>query len=382
MARRRLVLVGAGHAHLTTIARLESIIEAGAEVTVLSLGSYQYYSGMGPGLFSGRYDPGKVRFNVRRFSERHGARFVEAQVTAIHPRERRIILADSSFVPYDVISFNIGSVIDPKASGLDACDDLQPVKPVERLFDAKCRIKAMLEEGSGRLVVVGGGAAGVEMAANGAALGRNAKNPMVVTLATKRRILRGFPDHVRRKTLRKLGRLGVRVIENDAIMSCRGGTVLLESGEEIGYDFGLLATGTRPPSLFADSAMKLGVTGGLLVGSQLNTEMYPEIFGGGDCIDFGPRALEKVGVYAVRQNPILYENLKASIQGGPLRSFEPQSRYHLILNYGDGTGLSHRAPFTLRGRLAFVLKHRIDSGFMRKFQECGEAAEIVECPPV
>ena len=381
MARRRLVLVGAGHAHLTTIAQLESIIEAGAEVTVLSLGSYQYYSGMGPGLFSGRYTPGQVRFNVRRFSERHGAKFVESEVTSIHPRERRIILIDGSFIPYDVISFNIGSVIDPSAAGLVACDSLQPVKPVERLFDARCRIGAMLDQGTVRLAVVGGGAAGIEMAANGAALGRSAQNSIAVTLVTNRRILRGFPDHVRRKSLRKLDRLGVRVVENDPVQRCTEGSMILESGEEIGYDFGLLATGTRPPNLFARSGLKLGVSGGLLVGSQLNTEDYPEIFGGGDCVDFAPRALEKVGVFAVRQNPILYNNLKESILGGPLINFEPQRHYHLILNFGDGTGLSHRAPFTLRGPLAFILKDKIDSGFMRKFQECGEATEIVECPP-
>ena len=380
MAGRRLVLVGAGHAHLTTIARLESIIEAGAEVTVISLGSYQYYSGMGPGLFSGRYSPGEVRFNVRRFSERHGAKFIEARVTAIHPREHRIILADSSFVPYDVISFNIGSVIDASGAGIESCGDLQPVKPVERLFDARCRIKSMLEERPVRVVVVGGGAAGVEIAANGAALGRCAKNSISVTLATNRRILRGFPDHVRRKSLRKLERLGLRVIENNAVTKCRGGSVLLESGDEIGYDVGFLATGTKPPNVFVNSGLELGVTRGLLVGPKLNTETHPEVFGGGDCIDFAPRALEKVGVYAVRQNPILLQNLKSSISGEPLISFEPQRHYHLILNFGDGTGLSHRSPFTLRGPLAFILKNKIDSGFMRKFQECDEATEIVECP--
>jgi NADH dehydrogenase FAD-containing subunit len=40
---------------------------------------------------------------------------------------------------------------------------------------------------------------------------------------------------------------------------------------------------------------------------------YPEIFGGGDCISFEKKPLDKVGVYAVRQNPILYTNLLAAL---------------------------------------------------------------------
>ncbi len=49
--------------------------------------------------------------------------------------------------------------------------------------------------------------------------------------------------------------------------------------------------------------------------------------------------LDKVGVYAVRQNPILYGNLMAALEGGPMKKFEPQKVYLLIFNLGNGTGI-------------------------------------------
>jgi len=368
VADRRLILVGAGHAHLTTIANLDSIVGAGVSATVTSLGSYQYYSGMGPGLLSGRYDPGDLRFNIRMLCERRGARFVEGRVVGIRPGERRIYLEDRSDFDYDVISFNIGSVVDPRSAGLSGADSLTPVKPVHRYFDARCSISNSLNRGSVRLVVVGGGPAGVETAA------------IAVTLMTQGRILKRFPARIRKICLRKLKSLGIAVLEDHTAESCREGMVVIRGADRVPFDYAFLATGTSPPRLFESSPLTTGRSGGLLVGRHLNSTRFPEVFGGGDCIDFEPRPLAKVGVYAVRQNQVLLDNLRAALSGQPLRPFEPQKHYHLALNFGDGTGLSHRSPYTLGGRPAFWLKDRIDRSFVRKFQLYGEADEVVRCP--
>ncbi|MBN1931017.1 MAG: pyridine nucleotide-disulfide oxidoreductase, partial [Desulfobacterales bacterium] len=102
---------------------------------------------------------------------------------------------------------------------------------------------------------------------------------------------------------------------------------------------------------------------------------YPEIFGGGDCISFKPRPLTKVGVYAVRQNSILFNNLQTALQGGAYQRFVPQKTYLLIFNMGDGTGIFVRNSLVWRGRSAFILKNFIDTTFMKKFQVSGERSE-------
>ena len=73
---KHLVIVGAGHAHLTVLKNLEEFKKSGHQVTVVSSGARHYYSGMGPGMLSGIYRPEEIRFNVKKLSEDRGADFV------------------------------------------------------------------------------------------------------------------------------------------------------------------------------------------------------------------------------------------------------------------------------------------------------------------
>ncbi len=109
------------------------------------------------------------------------------------------------------------------------------------------------------------------------------------------------------------------------------------------------------------------VGGGLLVNKYLQCTAHPEIFGGGRCIYFKDRPLDKVGVYAVRQNPVLYQNLMASLEETVLQPFDPGG-YHLIFNMGDDTGILRKKRLVFGERLAFLIKDHIDRKFIRKFQ--------------
>ena len=64
--KKHLVLIGGGHAHMVTLANLETIVEKGHGVTVIGPSDYHYYSGMGPGMLSGTYRPEEIRFATRR----------------------------------------------------------------------------------------------------------------------------------------------------------------------------------------------------------------------------------------------------------------------------------------------------------------------------
>ena len=92
------------------------------------------------------------------------------------------------------------------------------------------------------------------------------------------------------------------------------------------------------------------------------------MFGGGDCIYFENQPLDKVGVYAVRENPILYHNLMAALEETPLQPFDPGGDYLLIFNVGGGEGVLRKRWLLLEGRLAFFIKDYIDRKFMKEFQ--------------
>jgi len=159
------------------------------------------------------------------------------------------------------------------------------------------------------------------------------------------------------------------LIEGQKIHSGADQAVRLTSGESRPCDFLFMAVGVQPSSLFRDSGIPTGDDGGLLVNRFLQSVAHPEIFGGGDCICFAPRPLAKVGVYAVRQNPVLLQNLQRALCGGGLIPFTPQQDYLLAFNMGDGSAIVRWKSLVFDGRPGFALKDYLDRRFMKMFLE-------------
>jgi len=372
---KNLVLVGGGHAHLTVLLNLATYIELGHTVTLIGPSPYHYYSGMGPGLLSGIYRPQDVRFHVKKMAEDRGATFVEDKVVRIKPAQRTLDLQSGKQVTYDIVSFNTGS--DVPLSGLVAerPDNIVPVKPVFNLLQAQRFIVPSLKERLMSFTVIGGGPAGVEVTANLWRLVNQNHGKAAITLIAGHRLLATLPEKVRDLTIRSFARRGITVIEGNRVKEVTGKEIRLADGSSHPFDLAFLALGVQPSRIFRDSGIRTGPDGGLLINSFLQSVAHPEMFGGGDCVSLVDQPLAKVGVYAVRQNPILYHNLLAALEGREMKVFMPQKDYMLIFNMGNGRGILWKKNFVYEGRLAFLLKDYIDRKFMKKFQVAGEFNE-------
>jgi NADH dehydrogenase FAD-containing subunit len=374
---KHLVFVGGGHAHLTALVNLRDTVRAGHLVTLIAPSPYHYYSGMGPGLLSGIYRPAEARFHVKKMARDRGATFIEDRVVRVDPARRALVLASGAEVRYDAVSFNTGSGV-PLDLLHPAGDNIFPVKPIENLLMARRKI---LEAGAGkkiRAVVVGGGAAAVELAANLGHLARETSRIGGITLVSRSTVLGDFPGKARQRAREALARWGVESIEGTGAESIADGVVRLENGTTLQGDMVFVAIGIRPSPLFRNSGLPTGEDGGLLVNDYLQCVDHPELFGGGDCISLAGSPLARVGVYAVRQNRPLHRNLVAFLEGRPLQRFDPGGGYLLVLNLGDRAGLFRRKGIVWSGRLAFLLKNYLDTRFMRKFQVSGELGEPVD----
>jgi len=363
---KKLLLAGAGHAHLVTITNIPRFTSAGVSVTVVGPGDDHYYSGMGPGLLAGMYRPEQTRFAVRHLTEQRGGTFIQGVVERIDAGGKRVILACGRALDYDLLSCNMGSVV---ISLPGDGKNLIPVKPVENLHRAAQDIRRRLMRGPVRAAVVGGGAAGVELAGNLVRLAASLPNRLAVTLISRDDLLQRHPPRMRTLVLDSLGSSGVMVLERAAVRQVRESCIELEKGGPVPFDLAFNAAGIEPVGVFRRSGLPVSADGGLRVNQYLHCVSEPAIFGAGDCITFEPRPLHRVGVYAVRQGPVLYRNLMASFSGGPRESFHPQSRYLSILNMGDGHGILSWGPVVLSGRLPFRVKDYIDRSFMRRFQD-------------
>ena len=375
---KHLVFVGGGHAHMTALLNIRDTIRRGHRVTLISLSPYQYYSGMGPGMLSGLYRPQEIRFHVRKMAEDRGAAFIHDTVVRVDPMKQMLFLQSGTELHYDVVSFNTGSEVPMESLG-SVQGPVVTVKPIINLLKARKLIIEKLQTKPLEIAVLGGGPAGVELAGNVRRLVSNHGGAARITLVAGAGVFSGFPETMRRLAVKTLAINGIEMREGVHAQAVAQGSVALSDGGRLPADVVFAATGTRPSSLFRDSDLPTGEDGGLLVNSYLQSVGYPEIFGGGDCISLKGYSLEKVGVYAVRQNPILHHNLLAFLGGGRMKQFRVSRKYHhaylLIFNMGDGTGILRKGRLMWDGKLAFKLKDYIDRRFMRTFQVSGELAE-------
>ncbi|MCW8858447.1 MAG: FAD-dependent oxidoreductase [Deltaproteobacteria bacterium] len=366
--KKKLVIAGGGHAHLLTLARLRSFIVDGHEVTVIGPSEYHYYSGMGPGMLGNTYSPEEIRFATKKVTENMGATFTLGKLRRIDPETQRVQLSSGDELPYDVLSCNLGSQV-PEDLVTGPQDDVFLVKPIEELLRARQRI---LELGHSKKIavgVVGGGASAVEVAGNIWRLGREpGMNPIDIILFPGSQLLPHHPDRVRRMADSSLRKRNIRVEESCRVQTVETGRVIFETGGVYDLDIIFVAVGIRPSTVFRESGIATGPDGGMLVNRYLQSTTHPTIFGGGDCIYFADAPLDKVGVYAVRQNPVLYHNLRAALRGTALQPFAPGGRYMLIFNMGDDTGVFYKWPLLFGGHAPFLLKNYIDRKFMKNYQ--------------
>ena len=358
--RPTIVLAGGGHANLYALRRTGELTRRGFDVVLVDSSEDLFYSGMATGVLSGSYKPGENRIGIRRLVERGGGRFVRGRVARVLHRDRGLLLEDGRTVPYDSVSFCLGSET-------RADDGAVPVKPVSNLEWVRRRLLGA-DGGAPRVLVVGGGAAGCEVAVNLAALARGTGSDARVTLVEAgRNILPGSPGEARRIVGGRLQSLGVGVLLGRRADPIDGGA-LLEGGTRLQADLVLAATGVAPPEVFARSGLATGDDGSLWVDRHLRSPNDGRIFGGGDAAAFRGGRLPRFGVYAVRQGPILYRNLQAVLRGGPLSPYRPRRLYLYVLDLGDGTGLAIYGPLANRGRPALWLKHRIDRRFVAEYR--------------
>jgi NADH dehydrogenase FAD-containing subunit len=363
----KLVFVGGGHAHLESISHTDEFLDLGLQVTVVSPSKYLYYSGMGPGVLGGFYEPSEIRFNIKKIVEQAGGSFIEDEVISVDSNNQVFTLQSGSLVSYNVASFDVGSYIPAEKIEIKE-SSIIPVKPIENLLKAKQSIEEMKPDQPISFSVVGGGPSGTEIAANLWRISIKQDLDFNITLITDKQLLSDHPRNVRKLAFESLKKRGIKVIENQKVKKIENDIIYLENNVTHKSDMTFLAIGTTPQKIFENSEIPISSDSAMIVNKFLQSINYPNLFGGGDCINFKERKLDKVGVYAVRENPILLHNIKAFIQNNTMKKFSPQKKYLLILNLGNRKGVLWRGKLKYKGRLAFLLKDFIDKRFMKKYK--------------
>lgn len=360
---KKLLLVGGGHSHLYILKRLQQASLQGVEVTLLSPDPYQYYSGMFSGYAEGLYSIDDIRVNLVKLAKQAGVKWVQGAVTSIDPNQKTILTASGDIVVYDVISFDIGSL----TAGihlLEAPQIKSRIKPNYHFIDVIDRART-----SRKVVIVGGGAAGIEIALSLTAWREKKDIKVPITLISATRLL----AQERHKTSSKIENIvksrGIQLIPHTKVNKVQENSLLTSTKNKIDFDQLIWLTGPKSHDLFKTSKLPVDKEGYLLVEDTLQVKEYPSIFGAGDCISIRQYPnIPKVGVYAVKQGPILFKNIEGFLTEGDGERYIPQKQYLSILSTGHKKGLVLYRNFHFYSSWAWKLKNRIDSKFIQKYQ--------------
>jgi len=366
---RNVVLLGAGHAHLYVAQHAREFHREGVRVTLVDPG-YFWYSGMGTGMLGGMYGADEDRIDPEWLVKSNGGFFVQDHAVGLDRRNREVRLGSGRTVPYDVVSLNVGSEINWNGN-LPNQPNVWTVKPIEQLWRLRQELEQRLSDHSvcPRIVVIGGGPTGCEIAANLCALvERVGASAHVAIMSRSSRIAQRYRPAVSRTLATLLTRRGVTLALGSPVERVEASHVVSENGERHPFEMAVLATGLRPSRTVDQLGLATGDLGGLRVNDRLQSVDDDRVFGAGDCITLEGHDLPKLGVFAVRQSPLLLHNLIARVTNKPLKAYHPQKRFLAILNLGNGQGLATWGPIYWQGQLSLWLKDRIDRRFVNQYR--------------
>lgn len=372
---KRLVLLGGGHAHVQVLHALAREPMAGADVLLITPFARQMYSGMVPGLVAGHYTADQCAIPLMPLAAAAGVPLVEGMAVALDAAARVVHLADGRTAEYDVLSLDTGASMDrDRIRG--ARDNAMFVRPIEHFVRLLEGLVELARQRVVDVVVVGGGAAGVELAlalqyrlagADGAE-----ERARVALVTGGPAPLQDYPPAVMRHAAALLAARRVTVFR-DTCAELQPGVLVLGSGARLACDAPVLATGAEPPPWLAGSGLQLDVRGFVCTGPTLQSCSHPEVFAAGDVASRVDAPHPRSGVYAVRAGPPLLLNLRRHVAGGVLQPYQPQRRTLNLISCGERRAIMAWGDWAAQGRWAWWWKDRIDRRFVARYT-CAQAA--------
>ncbi|MEY2884450.1 MAG: dehydrogenase [Pseudomonadota bacterium] len=327
---------------------------------------------------AGSLDANLDEVGYRGHAYRWGYRYFDGALEGIDREAKQIIVApikdeDGSEVigrhriRYDYLVMAVGSVsndfgtpgVKDHCLSLDSRADADRFR--RRLLNQCLRVSRVMTQDPAadayaRVAIVGGGATGVELAAElysaATALGFyglevfDEKRLQVTLIEAGPRILPALPEKLAAAATAELEALGVRVLTATQVTSATADAIITKDGETIASDLMVWAAGVKgAPFLERIGGLETTRNNQLVVGPTLQTTLDDCIFAIGDCAYFVPEGTGKPipprAQSAHQMASTAYHNIRALIDKRPLKPF----------HYKDNGSLVSLARYTTVGSL-------------------------------
>ncbi len=360
---KKLLLLGAGRAHVHVLAQLARHRPADLDVILLAPFGHHACGGMVPGFVAGHYGESDCQIALAPLVRAAGARWVQGRCAGLDAGSRQVAVAAHGaaerapdVLAYDLLSIDTGATTDRarlEAEMPGAATHALNLRPIEGFMRLWPQVLALAQSRPVSLAMIGAGALGIELLfAAEQAIRHHALPGSRFTLVTGGpEVAPGHSDGVRHRVLRQLKRRGITVLR-EACTGIGDGVVHLGNGATLACDAPLLAGQAHAPVWLQDSGLALCEHGQAQVNAFQQSTSHPEVFAVGD--------------EAAHAGPPLLASLLAAHGGQPLKPHAPPARTLDFLSCGAGHAIASYGPLHAEGGWAWAWKDRIDRGFMER----------------
>ncbi len=388
-----LVVLGAGYAGLTVareVARLGGrelpvVLVDRHPVHVLRTELYEVGRLAAPGADLGRWTvPLAEVFGDAAVTVR------EATVEGIDLAAREVRTSTGT-VPFRFLAIALGSVA--AYYGVPGAPEFThqvyrlsgAVRLARAIREIEAASPALPGERAPRLVVVGGGSTGTELAAEIATTdwarltGVAARTPEVVLVVGSLPFLAGFPPSLVEHARDLLRKAGVAVMSGTNVVRVEDRRVHLEDGTVLACDVVVWCAGLEAPPVVAGLPVPRSRAGRLRVEPTLELPGQPGVFALGDSAEvrdptsglLAPATAQA----ALAEARVVAGNVIARARDGPLRTFTYREK-GVAVALGLGQGAASVRHLTIWGRPAALLKRAVEREYARATAR-GEAPSVL-----
>ena len=371
-----LILVGGGHSHALVLKMWAMKPIPGVRLSLVSPQVLTPYSGMLPGLIAGHYRFDETHIDLAKLCRFANARFIQAAITEIDLVAKELCFDGRVPLGFDVLSINTGIGPDLRVPGAQTFST--PVKPIAKFYPRWIALRDALAEDKSkepyRIAIVGGGAAGLELIlAMHFALVNDVriKRPLQFSLIQQGEGLpEGHPKAIHAKVAKILAKTHIAVFPHCRVKQVRDNCVETEKGQSIPFDSLFWCTNARAAAWPSLSALKTD-DGFIAVNQYLQSPSHDFVFATGDIARQEGSLRPRAGVFAVRQGPALFNNLRRALLKQRLKAFKPQSNFLSLLACGEQYALACKPGVlpSFGGAWVWRWKERIDRKFMAMFSD-------------
>lgn len=368
----RLLLIGAGPAHLAVLDGLARHHPADLQVSLLAPWPHHTHTALLPSLIAGQRSEAAARTPLPPRLQAAHARWLPGRCRALDADARTVhwqSLDGQTPAPlgYDLLSIDPAIALDRErlAARLPgAREHALALWPLDGFLHLWPDVVALAQRQPVSLAVIGAHGPAVETAfAAAERLRRDGVPGSTFTLVTGAAgLLPGLPAGARAHVARRLQRAGIQVLREPCVaVDARG--VHLGNGGLLRCDVPVIAEPGHAPAWLAGSGLALGEHGHVRVNRFLQSASHANVFACGEAaeredqpVTDRPRALAQ----ALRAAPVLAHNLRAAHEGQAFKPHWPPQTPRAFVACGASHAVAAWGPWWLRGRWVRRWQERID----------------------